>query len=109
MIGGPYNSGILATGAVAGARFDYAPASSHTMRRVRMIQAVCARHNAPLAAAALQFPYAHDAVAAVIPGARGKSDVVHNVALLQTTIDPNLWRDLKSEGLLRGDAPCPGH
>src|SRR6185437_1206657 len=76
IIGGPFNSGILATGAVPGARFDYAPASTLTLERVRRIEAICARHDAPLAAVALQFPFAHDAVVAVIPGARSKADVL---------------------------------
>ena len=70
IIGGPYNSGILAQGSVDGAKFDYRKAPPQIVERVRRIEEVCGRHGTPLKAAALQFPLAHPAVAAVIPGAR---------------------------------------
>jgi D-threo-aldose 1-dehydrogenase len=57
IIGGPYNSGILATGAVEGAYYNYRPATPEVLARVRQIEAVCARHNVTLQAAALQFPF----------------------------------------------------
>ena len=70
IIGGAYNTGILATGAVEGAYFQYAPAPPEIMERVRRIEAVCARHGVRLPTAALQFPLGHPAVATVIPGTR---------------------------------------
>ena len=69
VIGGVFNSGITATGAVPGAYYNYAPATPEIMHRVSRIEAVCRRHGVPLPAAALQFPLGHPAVAAVIPGA----------------------------------------
>jgi D-threo-aldose 1-dehydrogenase len=60
-----------------------------------------------LPAAALQFPLMHPAVAAVIPGAKAPSEVEANVKLMRQPIPAALWRDLKSEGLLRPDAPTP--
>ena len=68
VIGGGYNSGILATGAVPGAMYNYAPAGPDILERVRKIEAVCARHHVPLPAAALQFPLGHPIVASIIPG-----------------------------------------
>ena len=59
IIGGAYNTGILATGAVDGAYFQYAPAPPEIMDRVRRIEAVCARHGVRLPTAALQFPLGH--------------------------------------------------
>ena len=50
LIGGPYNTGILATGAVEGAYYNYAPAPAEIMDRVRRIEAVCARHGVRLPA-----------------------------------------------------------
>ena len=107
IIGGPYNSGILAVGPVAGAKYDYADAPAPIVERVRAIAAVCARHDVPLPAAALQFPLAHPAVAAVIPGAVSAVELAHNIALLQHPIPAALWAELKHEGLLPAAAPTP--
>ncbi len=107
IVGGPYNTGILATGAVEGATYDYAPAPPNIMKRVPEIEAVCARHDTGLASAALQFPLGHPAVAAVIPGARTPAEVATNVETFGHEIPAGLWAELKSEGLLRTDAPTP--
>lgn len=107
ILGGPYNSGILATGAVDGAHYNYLPAPPDVMARVSRIAAVCAAHDAPMMAAALQFPMAHPAVKTVIPGAASPEQVRQNVEIFETPISDALWSDLKSEGLLRPDAPVP--
>jgi len=107
ILGGPYNSGILATGAVEGARYDYAPAPAHILDRVRKLSAVCAAHDTPLIAAALQFPLGHSVVKTVIPGASTPDEVRQNVAIFETDIPAALWSDLKAEGLIRADAPTP--
>jgi D-threo-aldose 1-dehydrogenase len=108
IVGGPYNSGILATGARPGATYNYAPAPPAVLERVQALERVAAAHGIPLAAAALQFPFHHPAVAAVIPGARAPVEVEENLRLLQHPIPAALWRDLKTEGLVRDDAPTPG-
>ena len=107
ILGGPYNSGILATGAIAGARFDYAPAPEGILQRVRNLEKICAAHNTPLIAAALQFPLGHPAVKCVIPGAASANEVRQNVEIFETPIPTALWDDLKSQGLIRTDAPSP--
>ena len=108
ILGGPFNSGILATGAVEGARFDYDAAPRSIMDRVRRIEAVCRNHEVRLPAAALRFVLAHPAVRSVIPGAMSEREVRQNVALLEQPIPPQLWADLKSARLLRDEAPVPG-
>ena len=105
VIGGVYNSGILATGAVEGAKYNYADATPEIMERVDKIEAVCQAHNVPLAAAALQFPLRHKSVAAVIPGAIHPDQVRQNVDNFRHTIPSGLWSDLKAEGLLVENAP----
>jgi D-threo-aldose 1-dehydrogenase len=107
VIGGPFNSGILATGAVEGATYNYRPAPPEIRARVARIEAICRRHAVPLAAAALQFPLAHPAVRSVIPGARSADEVRTNLALLRVPIPVGLWTDLREAGLLRADAPTP--
>ncbi len=107
ILGGPYNSGILATGAVPGAKYNYADAPEDILERVRKIEAVCAAHNTPLIAAALQFLLGHPCVKTVVPGAVNASEVQSNVALMERDIPLGLWSDLRSEGLIRPDAPLP--
>jgi D-threo-aldose 1-dehydrogenase len=108
ILGGPFNSGILATGAVPGARYNYAPASPDVLERVGRIERICADHGVRLPAAALQFPAAHPAVRTVIPGAVSAAEVDANVSLFSEPNPAGLWSDLKAAGLLRHDAPTPG-
>lgn len=108
VVGGAFNSGILATGAVEGATYDYAPAPPAIRDRVDRIEAVCRAHGTPMAAAALQFPLTHPAVAAVIPGLSAPANIEDNLALIGRAIPSGLWADLKTAGLLRQDAPVPG-
>jgi D-threo-aldose 1-dehydrogenase len=107
ILGGPFNSGILATGAVPDAKYDYGPAPPDVLVRVARMEAVCIAHGVRLVEAALQFVLAHPAVTTVIPGANSPDQVKANAALLTAHIPPSLWSDLKSEGLLREDAPVP--
>lgn len=107
VIGGPYSSGILATGAVEGARFNYAPAGPDVLERVRRIEAVCARHAVPLRAAALQFPARHPAVTSVIPGARTADEVRENIELFTAPIPGDLWSELVAEGLIDASVGSP--
>jgi D-threo-aldose 1-dehydrogenase len=103
VIGGPLNSGILA----GRDTWNYAPAPPDVMDRVKRIQAVCDRHNVPLPAAALQFPLAHPAVAATIPGPRSAAEFKQNLELFQMKISGDLWVELKHENLLHPEAPVP--
>jgi D-threo-aldose 1-dehydrogenase len=105
IIGGPYNTGILATGAIAGAYYNYQPAPAGIMQRTAAIEAVCQRYEISLASAALQFPLHHPAVACVIPGARQPDEIERNIELFSTPIPAGLWQELISAGLLREDAP----
>jgi D-threo-aldose 1-dehydrogenase len=105
IIGGPYNSGILATGAVAGATYDYRPAAPAILDRVRKIEAVCTRHGVALQAAALQFPLHNPLVASIIPGARSVAEVEANLGFLHQPIPADFWAELKAERLIHADAP----
>ncbi|HHY51365.1 MAG TPA: aldo/keto reductase [Alphaproteobacteria bacterium] len=107
IIGAPFASGILATGAVPGAKLNYRDATPEEARRISRIEAICASFDVPLAAAALQFPLHHPLVAAVIPGAFAPEHPLRNVATMQCEVPDELWRRLKAEGLLRQDAPTP--
>lgn len=107
VIGGPYNSGILATGAVEGAYYNYLPATPEVMGRTRRIQDVCARHNVSLQAAALQFPFGHPSIASVIPGARSAAEIEANVGFFEEAIPDDFWTDLRDQSLVAEEAPLP--
>jgi D-threo-aldose 1-dehydrogenase len=107
ILGGPYNSGILASGAKPGAWLHYEPAPQAALQRVAAIEAVCKRYAVPLKAAALQFPLHHPCVASVIPGMRSCAEIEENAKMLNIDIPPDLWRDLKRSGLLAQAAPAP--
>jgi D-threo-aldose 1-dehydrogenase len=105
VLGGPYNSGILASGPKPGAWYNYDRAPKHILDGVKKIEAVCARHKVKLPQAALRFPLMHPSVVSVIPGAASPKEVALNVKTMSAKIPKGLWKDLKAEGLLHKDAP----
>jgi len=105
VIGGPYNSGVLATGARPGAFYNYSPAPEWVLAKVAKIEAVCAAHGVRLVDAAFQFPLLHPAVVSIIPGGQGVAEVDANARAASAVIPPALWEDLKAQGLMRPDAP----
>jgi D-threo-aldose 1-dehydrogenase len=107
MIGGAFNSGILATGSRPGAKYNYQDAPPQILDRVRRIERVCEAHRVPLPAAAIQFPLGHEMVTSVVIGAVSAAEVERNLEAMRVAIPAGLWDDLKAEGLLRGDAPSP--
>jgi D-threo-aldose 1-dehydrogenase len=110
VIGGPYNSGLLAGGTRrrGALRYDYGPAPDHILQHVRKIEQICDAHNVPIAAAALQFPLAHPAVNAVIPGIGSAARVEQTKSLLLAPIPRQFWDDLRTARLVAPDAPLPG-
>ncbi len=96
IIGGPYNSGVLA----GGDHYDYAAAPPAVTGKVARLKAVCAAHEVDLAAAALHFPLLHPAVTSVIPGARNAAEARLNIAHLEAPPPDALWRALRAEGLI---------
>lgn len=107
ILGGPYNSGILATGPKPGAWFNYNPAPPDILERVARIERVCESHGVRLIEAALRFPLGHPQVVSVIPGAQSADEVRRNAEILNKDIPPSLWSDLVAEGLLHPAAPLP--
>jgi D-threo-aldose 1-dehydrogenase len=103
VVGGPLNSGILA----GRETWNYKPAPPEIAARVDAIRRVCDSHRVPLAAAALQFPLAHPAVAAIIPGPRNAAEFATNLELFRHPIPAALWSDLRQAGLLHPQAPVP--
>lgn len=103
VIGGPFNSGVLA----GGTTWNYAQAPADVQARVEALGRVCATYGVPLAAAALQFPLAHPVVASVIPGTRTPEELTQVLDWRDFDIPTALWADLRSENLIDERAPLP--
>jgi aryl-alcohol dehydrogenase-like predicted oxidoreductase len=103
---GIMNSGLLAD-PKPGALFDYLPAPPELVERARRIREVCGRHGVEIKAAAIQFPLAHPAVAAIVAGVRSIEHFDDYPRLLREPIPDALWAELRAEQLIAPNAPVP--
>jgi D-threo-aldose 1-dehydrogenase len=103
VVGGPYNSGLLA----GGRTFEYQDAPREMVEKRDRIAEICARHGADIRSAALQFCAAHPVVAAIIPGAKHARKVQENARLMSERVPAAVWQELRQAGLLPDDAPTP--
>jgi len=108
ILGGPYNSGLLTGRPSPNSTWNYAPAPRDILERAERLYQVCRAHKVSLESAALQFPLFHPAVSTVIPGSRSVAELAANLEHMAVRIPSSLWRDLKTEGLVRPDAPTGG-
>ncbi|MFF6785197.1 aldo/keto reductase [Streptomyces sp. NPDC012510] len=106
LIGGAFNSGLLID-PKPGVTYDYAPVPQPVLDHALRLKAVTERHGVPLRGAALAFPSAHPAVAAVLTGARSAEEVRDAVDLLGRRFPAALWDELRAEGLLSPNTPVP--
>jgi D-threo-aldose 1-dehydrogenase len=103
VVGGVYNSGILAN-PTPGATFNYTTAPANVIEKAQRIQAVCNHYGVPLMAAAIQFPLRNPVVAAVLTGVRSVAEIEQNVAMFETPIPEVLWEELRAEALIPDEA-----
>jgi D-threo-aldose 1-dehydrogenase len=103
IIGSPFNSGILA----GGGTWNCKPAPKRIAEKAKKLAAVCAAHDVPVSAAAVQFPLGSAIVASVIPGPRSCAQAREIIDWYSLDIPASLWSDLRAEGLLHPDAPTP--
>ena len=107
IIGAPYSSGILATGATPGAKYCYLDPPQEVLEKVRQIEAVCQDYSVPLKAAALQFTLCHPAVASVIPGCGSVAEVEDNFRMLRYSIPSEFWGELQRRKLVPEEILIP--
>jgi D-threo-aldose 1-dehydrogenase len=105
ILGGPYNSGILA----GKTTYNYFESPPEIVERVQKLASVCNTHGVPMPAAALQFVLANPLVVSVIPGSQSLGEHEQNVAMLEVRIPGAFWKDLKERGLIHANAPTPAH
>jgi D-threo-aldose 1-dehydrogenase len=106
-LGGVFNTGILATGSIPGAWYQYRPAPPEILAKTRQIEAVCTQHGVALKAAALQFPLAHPAIRSLVVGMISPTEMDQNLRALHAPIPAAFWADLHDQGLIESAAPTP--
>ncbi|RJL25215.1 aldo/keto reductase [Bailinhaonella thermotolerans] len=94
VIGGVYNSGLLADPR-PGATYDYLPAPEPLVERALRMKALCETYGVPLRAAAIAFPLRHPAVASVLVGCRSEAEVADNLAMFAAEVPDALWAELE--------------
>jgi D-threo-aldose 1-dehydrogenase len=107
ILGGVFNSGILATGPVPHARYQYAEAPASILERAARLETACRRHGVPLRRAALRFALAHPAVTCAVLGAESPEEFEEHAAGLADPIPADLWDELRRQGLIAPEAPLP--
>jgi D-threo-aldose 1-dehydrogenase len=105
IVGGPYNSGILATGPKPDANFNYDAAPADVIEKVQKIETLCRDHDTKMLHAAFQFPLRHPAVLSVIPGGQSPKEMLSNLEAAHSDIPADLWTALKHAGLMSEAAP----
>ncbi|MCZ4260628.1 aldo/keto reductase [Limimaricola sp. G21655-S1] len=94
VLGGVYNSGILAAPRDGRRKFNYADAPAEIVAKVEALRSVCDDHGVPLAAAAIRFPIRHPAVTSVVIGAKTPIQLQQNVDWFDAELPEALWADL---------------
>lgn len=107
LLGGVFNSGILATGPIDGAKFNYGPASAQIRDRTSRLAEVCLRYDINLPAAAIQFVLAHPVVKQIVLGARTVDQQDKNLHWMNEIIPAEFWRECRDLGLIEQNAPTP--
>ena len=96
-----FNSGLLAqTEPRRDGRYEYGQLPEELWDRLVRISAICADHDVPLPAAALQFPLQADEVRSVVVGGSRPAQLVQNVEYASVSIPASLWQTLAAEGLI---------
>ncbi len=106
-LGGVYNSGILATGPVSGAKYDYEDAPEEILAKAGRLQQITTGHGVPLHVAALHFAGAHHAIASLVIGSATAAEADDNRAIWDVEPPAAMWQELQDSGLIAASAPLP--
>ena len=106
LLGGIYNSGILAN-PHTGAKFNYQDADAALVARALALDELCRKHGTELKAAALQFCMAHPAVTVAVMGARNAAEIADNIAMSEMAVPAAFWQELRGRKLVDARAPLP--
>ncbi len=97
---------VIAAGVYQGGRLTAPDGAIDS--RVLAWRRLCERHDVPLRAAAVQFPFTHGAVDAAVVGAREPREIADSMRWLSHPVPPALWHDARRAGLVPEDVPVAG-
>jgi D-threo-aldose 1-dehydrogenase len=106
LLGGIYNSGILANPHTS-VKFNYQDADAALVARALALDELCRKHGTELKAAALQFCMAHPAVTVAVMGARNAAEVADNIAMSERAVPQAFWQELRARNFVDARAPLP--
>lgn len=99
MVGGVYNSGVLANPTLE-STYDYVKVTPEILKRALDIKQLLADFHVPLTAAAIQFPLRHPAVTCVVTGSRSVKELISNISDFDMDIPEAAWNALEESGLV---------
>ena len=99
MVGGVYNSGVLANPTLE-STYDYVKVTPEILKRTLDIKQLLADFHVPLTAAAIQFPLRHPAVTCVVTGSRSVKELISNISDFDMDIPEAAWNALEESGLV---------
>ncbi len=108
VLGGVYNSGILVTGPIPDAKYNYQNAPEPILEKTRRIKTITDSYGVPLHVAAQHFARSHPAISALIIGSIKPGEADDNRAVWDAEIPAQLWADIRAAGLVESGAPLPG-
>ena len=94
----PYGSGILSRGPRDYPRYFYKAAPQPVIERALAIEAICARYDVPLAAAALQFSLRDPRISVTITGMSRPERIQQTIDLASLAIPPAVWEEIAALG-----------
>ena len=100
VVGGVFNSGILATGAVKGAKYNYEDASKSILEKVNKIESICKQYNITLRQAAIQFPTLQKNVSSILIGSAKLKHFISPLEDMKVEIPSEFWETLVKNKLM---------
>ena len=105
VVGGPYNSGILARDLNGPVSYNYEPAPEILIEKAKIINSLCEKNSIPMKAAALQFVLHHPAIISVIPGVQSIDELIENIEMIKFDIPYSFWEELKDKKIISSSSP----
>jgi D-threo-aldose 1-dehydrogenase len=90
----PYGGGVFAKGSAAMPSYSYRAARADVLDSIRKVEAICARHNVPPGAVALQFSMRDHRIASTVCGVSKPERVAETIKWANWPIPEAIWPEL---------------